>query len=65
MKTAINFTWRNPPTARFARYLVEQGGGRPNHLHAAYLQGFLADNSSRCGRRGVPRWATSARTSSA
>lgn len=41
VKTAINFTWRNPPAVRFMRHLIQQGKiGRIYHVSGVYRAGW-------------------------
>ena len=42
--SGINFTWRNPSAARYARFLVERGElGRLFHINGHFNQGWLID----------------------
>lgn len=44
VKTAVNFTYRNVPAARFIREIIEAGEiGEIFHLIATYNQGYLVD----------------------
>lgn len=41
VKTAINFTWRNPPAVRFMRHLIQQGKiGKIYHVRGIYRAGW-------------------------
>lgn len=43
-KTAINFTWRNPPAALYCRHLIEQGQlGQIYHVYGIYRAGWGRD----------------------
>lgn len=44
LKTAVNFTWRNPPAALFIRHLIQQGRlGRIYHVNGVYRAGWGHD----------------------
>ena len=41
VKTAINFTWRNPPAVRYVRHLIQQGHiGKIYHVSGIYRAGW-------------------------
>lgn len=43
-KTAINFTWRNPPAALYCRHLIQQGRlGKIYHVYGIYRAGWGRD----------------------
>ena len=47
VKTAVNFTYRNVPAARFVKEIIESGEiGEVYHVIASYNQGWLVDPSS-------------------
>jgi predicted dehydrogenase len=47
VKTAVNFTYRNVPAARFIRDIIQSGEiGDVYHLVATYNQGWLVDRAS-------------------
>jgi len=44
LKTAINFTWRNPPAALYCRHLIQQGRlGKIYHVYGTYRAGWGYD----------------------
>ena len=41
LKTAVNFTWRNPPAVRYMRHLIEEGHiGQIYHVNGIYRAGW-------------------------